>query len=109
MKGQEVMMNSPVKYVHINPLKEPNKPCADGCTAYRLRGLMHFKGSVEVIFDGILEDGRVNHQHCGAVSPEEAAQLYEFGEQMMSSDDFCLLDLAVGWHVVRWPVFPPIH
>lgn len=66
---------------------------------------MFFGESVEVIFDGILEGGQINYQHCGAVSPEEGHHLYEFGEQVMSSDDFCLLDLSVGWHLVKWSVF----
>ncbi|HZU03663.1 MAG TPA: hypothetical protein VFA10_28625 [Ktedonobacteraceae bacterium] len=107
MESQEVMMDNFVNYSHVNPLKEPNQPCECQCVAYRLKGLKWFRENVEVIFAGLLEDGRVNHYHQGSVSHAEGSHLYEFGEQRMSSVDFCLIDLSVGpCHCVDWPIFP---
>jgi hypothetical protein len=85
MESQEVMMDNFVNYSHVNPLKEPNQPCECQCVAYRLKGLKWFRENVEVIFAGLLEDGRVNHYHQGSVSHAEGSHLYEFGEQRMSS------------------------
>jgi hypothetical protein len=84
MESQEVMMDNFVNYSHVNPLKEPNQPCECQCVAYRLKGLKWFRENVEVIFAGLLEDGRVNHYHQGSVSHAEGSHLYEFGEQRMS-------------------------
>lgn len=92
-------MTSFVKYAHSNPLKHATPPCESGCVAYRINKLKSFRENAEVLFEGLLTDGTLNHYHGGEVSLAEGLNLCEFGQRIMSSEDFSRLDLSVGpWH-----------